>query len=162
MPASLVSLGESLHPKNLSSWIRNLVDTYGFHVITLITVGIHLLKGFVGGGGGSGLVGAGLEYHLRNHQVAGTSLQIYQSVAALPWSLKALMGLASDRYPLYKSYNKAPYVGIASVLATVAYFLNGFFFFSVQWAMGGSLCGRFHHRFSHLLSVLWITSQRCQ
>ncbi|CAD7930955.1 unnamed protein product [Amoebophrya sp. A25] len=116
----------------LFSWTLGLAEAYGFHLIVLVFTGHHVLKGFVGGGGSAGVVGAGMEYHFRNHKVSGASLQIYQSVATLPWSIKALMGLTSDFFPYRRRYHKAPYVCITTLIACGCYLFVGLFFVSVQ------------------------------
>eukprot|EP00392_Amoebophrya_sp_AT5.2_P002009 g2014.t1 len=109
----------------LFKWTSGLSETYGFRVIVLIFCGHHILKGFVAGGGSSGIVGAGMEYHFRDHKVSGSSLQIYQSAATLPWSIKALMGLCSDSFPYSQRYYKAPYVAGTTALALFAYCMVG-------------------------------------
>ena len=120
---------------SFSTWVWELKDVYGFRLLILIVCGHHFLKGFVGGGGVSGLVGSGMEYHLRNHKVSGSQLQIYQSVAAVPWGIKAVMGLWSDRFPFYGTYHKSPYVAIFTMVATLAYAINGLYFVSVQFSV---------------------------
>ncbi|CAD7948162.1 unnamed protein product [Amoebophrya sp. A120] len=116
----------------LYSWTGSLSSTYGFHLLVLIFTGHHILKGFVGGGGSGGIVGAGMEYHFRDHKVSGSSLQIYQSVASLPWSIKAIMGLVSDSFPMYGRYYKAPYVAFTTMVACGCYLFVGSHFVSVQ------------------------------
>lgn len=116
------------------AWLRTLRDVYDCRLLTLIICGHHFLKGFVGGGGASGLVGSGMEYHFRRHKVSGAQLQVYTSVATLPWGIKAVMGLVSDSYPLCGGYHKAPYVLLSTTTAAVAYLLAGLVFVSVQFS----------------------------
>mmetsp|Transcript_21274 Transcript_21274/g.38828 ORF Transcript_21274/g.38828 Transcript_21274/m.38828 type:complete len:565 (-) Transcript_21274:9-1703(-) len=95
-------------------------SAYGSKLLLTIFCTHHLLKGFVGGGGNSGLVGHAMEFTFRGLKVEGPRLQVYVAVAGLPWSMKALMGLVSDGFPI-RGRRKAPYLALSTIAATFAY-----------------------------------------
>ena len=113
----------SSSPAPKQSYFTNLIKVYGFKLLFLIFSGVHLLKGFT-----RQFTNAALEYGMRRHNVAAPDLQIYQTVIHAPWSIKPLMGLVSDFYPI-RGKNKTYYSIITLILCLAALLGN-----SIDWA----------------------------
>lgn len=96
------------------TWLHNLVTTYSWKLLAMVACTNHLLKGFIAGGGDSGLLGAPMEFLFKEHKVNGGQMQVYMAIAASPWALKPLIGLLSDSCPIF-GYRKRPYILITAV-----------------------------------------------
>jgi len=93
---------------------------FGSSLLLTIFLTHHLLNGF-----GGGLVFQAMDFTYRGLKVDGPTLQVLTAVARLPFSMKALMGLVSDGFPIC-GRRKAPYLFIATVAAVAAFFFLGF------------------------------------
>mmetsp|Transcript_109015 Transcript_109015/g.170429 ORF Transcript_109015/g.170429 Transcript_109015/m.170429 type:complete len:549 (+) Transcript_109015:87-1733(+) len=108
------------------NWICTLVQTYSWKLLVMVAATNHLLKGFVAGGGDSGLLGAPMEFMFKFYKVDGGRMQVYMAIASCPWALKPLIGLLSDSLPIY-GFRKMPYIivtssaGLCSALALGAF-----------------------------------------
>jgi len=107
------------------TWMRTLVKTYSWNLLVMVVCTNHLLKGFVAGGGDSGLIGAPMEFLFKEHRVSGGNMQVYMAVATSPWALKPLIGLLSDSCPVF-GYRKLPYILATSILGFCAVATLGF------------------------------------
>lgn len=103
----------------LGVWMQNLQDIFGFKLLALLFVVQHCVKGF-----GHGLVQQADPYLYRSYNVPAPEMQIFTTVAMIPWAMKPAMGLASDILPI-GGFNKAPYVLMAAVLGVVACLVIG-------------------------------------
>jgi len=101
------------------TWMRTLVQTYSWKLLAMVACTNHLLKGFVAGGGDSGLIGAPMEFLFKLHGVNGGQMQVYMAMATSPWALKPLIGLLSDSCPVF-GYRKLPPIFATSVLGMAA------------------------------------------
>lgn len=107
------------------TWMRTLIQTYSWKLLLMVACTNHLLKGFVAGGGDSGLIGAPMEFIFKLHRVNGGRMQVYMAVATSPWALKPLIGLLSDSCPVL-GYRKMPYILGTSIFGLVAVAILGF------------------------------------
>eukprot|EP00928_Gymnodinium_smaydae_P054690 TRINITY_DN38421_c0_g1_i1.p1 TRINITY_DN38421_c0_g1~~TRINITY_DN38421_c0_g1_i1.p1 ORF type:complete len:599 (+),score=108.47 TRINITY_DN38421_c0_g1_i1:71-1798(+) len=110
------------HVGALTAWVRVLTEAYGWRLMTSIFFVQAVLKGFVAGGGMAGLIGTPVDFMLRERNVKASDLQVCMAAVSIPWSIKPLMGLLSDCFPL-GGYRRLPYMAIAtigSLLACVA------------------------------------------
>jgi len=98
-----------------AAWMRTLVQTYSWKLLAMVACTNHLLKGFVAGGGDSGLIGAPMEFLFKDFGVNGGKMQIYMAMATSPWALKPLIGLLSDSCPIF-GYRKMPYILATAIL----------------------------------------------
>eukprot|EP00747_Dinoflagellata_sp_TGD_P207340 gnl/TRDRNA2_/TRDRNA2_80912_c0_seq3.p1 gnl/TRDRNA2_/TRDRNA2_80912_c0~~gnl/TRDRNA2_/TRDRNA2_80912_c0_seq3.p1 ORF type:complete len:563 (-),score=67.53 gnl/TRDRNA2_/TRDRNA2_80912_c0_seq3:105-1793(-) len=99
-------------------WILALSRSYSWRLLVMVACTVHLLKGFVAGGGDDGLVGKPIEFILGELGVPGGRLQMVRAAALSPWALKPLTALLSDSVPIF-GYRKIPYVVITTVLSFV-------------------------------------------
>lgn len=120
-------------PRDFVEWVRFLCRTFGFKFIFMLFLVQHVTKGFVGGGGASGLVGLPAPYLYKQLGVDAARVQTLRAVSASPWSLKSAIGFTSDVFPIY-GYNKSPYIVIVTVAALFAYAILGF-----GWPMSAEL-----------------------
>jgi len=79
----------------------------------------HIMKGFV-----VNFTVLAEQFLYRAYSVPATEMQAYQAVTALPWSLKPIIGLVSDVFPVF-GYNKAPYAFVTSLAGTAAFVAIG-------------------------------------
>ncbi|KAF4662585.1 hypothetical protein FOL47_006181 [Perkinsus chesapeaki] len=106
-------------PLDEQSYFPRLRAVFGGRFLVGLHLIQHILKGFVCGGGGGGLAGTPVDFILRDYKVSGTDLQVYRSATGIPWSIKPLIGLLSDRISLF-GYHKRPYMFISTLLALLA------------------------------------------
>jgi len=98
----------------MKDWLFNLKDAFGINLLCAIVCFEHITKGVV-----YALFASPMDFVLAAFRVSGPSIQVYKSVAALPWVLKPLVGLLSDRLPLF-GYKKMPYLVMSIVSGTAA------------------------------------------
>jgi MFS family permease len=94
----------------------------------------HLLKGFVAGGGDSGLLGAPMEFIFKWYKIDGGRMQVYMAIATSPWALKPLIGLLSDSLPIY-GFRKMPYILITSFAGLCSALALGTFGYELSLGM---------------------------
>mmetsp|Transcript_29875 Transcript_29875/g.76735 ORF Transcript_29875/g.76735 Transcript_29875/m.76735 type:complete len:564 (+) Transcript_29875:115-1806(+) len=113
-----------LNPWELVLWVQLLAhhfeDYGGYRLLTLLVVAQWIVKGLV-----YGYVAASMEWVFRDLGVPGPQLQIYKSVAMMPWSMKPIFGIASDCYPIF-GYKRGPYIAIASAVGVSGHYMLGF------------------------------------
>eukprot|EP00746_Dinoflagellata_sp_MGD_P033153 gnl/MRDRNA2_/MRDRNA2_17904_c0_seq1.p1 gnl/MRDRNA2_/MRDRNA2_17904_c0~~gnl/MRDRNA2_/MRDRNA2_17904_c0_seq1.p1 ORF type:complete len:565 (+),score=90.64 gnl/MRDRNA2_/MRDRNA2_17904_c0_seq1:130-1824(+) len=97
-------------PLGLALWVGDLAETYGAGLLILLFSSQHVLKGFV-----RGFCSNPESFLYKSYGVAGPLMQVYQGVAMLPWSVKPIIGLCSDLFPI-NGYHKGPYIIIAAAL----------------------------------------------
>eukprot|EP00928_Gymnodinium_smaydae_P009542 TRINITY_DN13577_c1_g7_i1.p1 TRINITY_DN13577_c1_g7~~TRINITY_DN13577_c1_g7_i1.p1 ORF type:complete len:545 (-),score=115.44 TRINITY_DN13577_c1_g7_i1:257-1891(-) len=91
-----------------------LVEAFGYKLLLCLFFTQHLLKGFA-----NVLVQRATPYMYKLYGVPAPQAQIFGGVTQLPWALKPIIGLVSDLVPIL-GFNKAPYMGIVSVLGGIA------------------------------------------
>jgi len=96
-----------------------LRNAYGGRYLLAVICYNHVLKGFV-------LMYAytSLDFVLRSFHVGGPQMQVYKSVALLPWVLKPLLGIISDSLPIC-GYRKNPYIVAATFIGMPSFLLVG-------------------------------------
>lgn len=96
-------------------WVRRLSDAVSWQLVAFIFSCHFCLKGAT-----LGLVGqAGLPFSQQYLKLSAEELQRYGIVAMFPWSIKPLMGMISDVFPI-AGYHKRYYMFIVSVLGSGA------------------------------------------
>jgi len=90
-------------------------DVFGVKLLVMIILTHHVLAGLVGG-----LVYHAMEFSFQELKVAGPQMQVLSTVAFLPYSMKALIGLFSDGFPLF-GLRKSPYIVITTILSLGAH-----------------------------------------
>jgi hypothetical protein len=93
---------------NVSEFFRSLQSDYGIRFLILTSLVAHWLKGFC-----RAQSQHSIRYLLQLWGVPGPQLDTYQSIADLPWSLKPLIAILSDMFPIF-GFKKIPYVTIAT------------------------------------------------
>src|SRR5690348_3498071 len=88
--------------------IHNFIDYYGLNFLIFVSLIIHVFKGFIFGGGSTGLIGTPLLFIYRDYNLNASRIQILKSISLIPWSLKPLFGLLSDTL-LLNGYKKIYY-----------------------------------------------------
>jgi hypothetical protein len=105
------------------SKINLFIEYYGIRFIIFISLIFHFLKGFIFGGGSSGLIGAPFLYIMRDYKyLNATRIQLLKGLSLLPWALKPLFGLLSDVL-LINGYHKIYYMIIVSIISSISSFL---------------------------------------
>ena len=98
------------------AWFKNLTRCYGWRLCVMLMLAQWVLKGFM-----FAYLASSLDFVFRYYQVSGPRIQIYKAVAMIPWSLKPLFGLLSDRVPLF-GYHKTSYMVSSNSLQFVEFF----------------------------------------
>jgi folate/biopterin transporter len=99
----------------LVEWFETLGDSFGYRLLVMLFFVQHLMKGFV-----ASLSIKATPYLYRGYHLAAPQVQIYSGVAQLPWSMKPIIGLISDVFPI-RGYNKAPYMIMTSLAGGIAF-----------------------------------------
>ena len=93
------------------SMSKSLMRDYGLQFLLMISLTAHWGKGF-----GRAQCGQSVRYLLQDPwAVPGPQLDILATIVELPWSMKPIIAIMSDMYPLF-GYNKIPYILITGVL----------------------------------------------
>ena len=96
------------------SMSKNLMGDYGFKFLLMISITAHWGKGF-----GRAQCGQSVRYLLQDPwAVPGPQLDILATIVELPWSMKPIVAIISDMFPLF-GFNKIPYILITGVLGIV-------------------------------------------
>lgn len=111
--------GNSYLAFGLAEFVRNLVDHFGFRLISLLFVTQHLLKGFA-----AAFSSQADPYLYKSYGVPAPKMQIFMSVGMLPWAMKPVIGLISDVFPIL-GYNKAPYMLLTSCIGVACFMTIG-------------------------------------
>jgi len=120
------SPGQATPKAPLPSWLQTLIDAFSCKLLFTVVCTQHVLKGFVAGGGDSGLLGAPMEFLFKEYRVHGGRMQVYMAVAVSPWALKPVIGLLSDTCPIF-GYQKMPYIVISLVAGLIAVLVLGLY-----------------------------------
>merc|ERR1711933_347211 len=94
--------------------LRTLNREFGHKLLLLLFSSQHCLKGFA-----FELCTVSMLWVFRSYSVPGPQMQIYQSVIALPFVLKPIIGLVSDGLPI-GGYHKFPYMLLVSAAGIAA------------------------------------------
>lgn len=105
----------------LRLYFTSLALNFGYHFsLTLVSIYL-LLKGAMY----TLVLNAALPY-FKSLGVSGVLYQSYLTFSAMPWALKAFLGLLSDSLPLF-GYHKLSYIFIFSIIGTSALAVLAFF-----------------------------------
>mmetsp|Transcript_80143 Transcript_80143/g.175781 ORF Transcript_80143/g.175781 Transcript_80143/m.175781 type:complete len:591 (-) Transcript_80143:28-1800(-) len=104
----------------LSDFFVGLEECFGLPFLATLVAVQHIVKGFV-----STLCTAARRFMFAAHQVSGPQMQIYNTVAMLPWAMKPVIGLLSDAMPIF-GYRKVPYMMVATIIGMTGCGLIGF------------------------------------
>jgi len=99
--------------------LRQLREAYGWKFLAMLACSQWLVKGMVWG-----FSLTTMDFLLRDYSVPGPKIQVYRTVAMLPWAMKPLFGLISDALPIC-GYRKAPYIMVTSLIAVLAHLIIG-------------------------------------
>ena len=104
----------------LLEYFRVLRSDYGIRFLILISLTVHLLKGFC-----RAQSQQSVRFLLQEWSVPGPKVDTYTSVIDIPWSMKPLVAIVSDMFPLL-GYKKMPYIGMATVIGLVGICIASF------------------------------------
>lgn len=121
-------------PNALVALVVRLEKAYGWELLALLAVAQWLIKGVVWG-----FAHTTTDYLLRDYAVPGPKMQIYKAIVHLPWAMKPMFGLLSDRFPIM-GYRKGPYIVITTIAAVAAYAAVGMLALKSLSVRGAVLC----------------------
>lgn len=104
--------------KRYGAYYRRLTGNFGLPFVIMLASAYGGVKGALYSFLTSGL----LPFFQKTLGVSGSRYQAYSTVALSPWSMKAFIGMVSDCMPIM-GYYKIPYLVMASVFATAAFYL---------------------------------------
>lgn len=93
-----------------ADFFRSLNADYGIKFLILTSLTSHWLKGFC-----RSQFQQSIRFLLQLWGVPGPQLDTYQSIADVPWSMKPLIAIVSDMFPIL-GFKKIPYVVLATCL----------------------------------------------
>ena len=100
-----------------------LARTFGGRFLAYLVVSQHVIKGFVGGGGGQGLMGTPISWIFKEAGgVSASRMQTLKAVALAPSALKGVVGVLSDLVPIF-GWHRAPYMLGLVAVATPAFII---------------------------------------
>mmetsp|Transcript_53783 Transcript_53783/g.125089 ORF Transcript_53783/g.125089 Transcript_53783/m.125089 type:complete len:603 (+) Transcript_53783:69-1877(+) len=102
-----------------SERLKDLKHHYGFNLLLLIFNVQHIMKGFA-----VNFTVVAEQFVYRSYSVPATDMQAYNAVTNLPWSMKPIIGLISDVFPIF-GFNKTPYALLTSLSGTAAFLSIG-------------------------------------
>jgi len=130
-------MGISLNPVNwirdTNGYLKRINENFGQQTVFLLTSNYVGVKGFLF----SWVVSIGLPFY-KNMGVSAKDMQKYKMVSFSPWSIKALIGIASDAYPLF-GYRKRNYMLLSTILASMALGIVSAYTFTLDTAWIASL-----------------------
>jgi len=100
-------------------WVCSLGDCYGYNLLWMLLFSQFLLKSFCGS-----FTGAASGFVFRSFKVSGPQLQIYGALSSLPWALKPVLGVLSDRFPIL-GFKKKYYLLLSSLAGIVGFCVMG-------------------------------------
>lgn len=96
-------------------YMRKMIIIYGWPLVFMIISVMFGVKGAM-----IGLVGAsGLPYAQKYLKLTAIEMQKYGIVASFPWTVKPLIGMISDGFPIF-GYNKRWYIAASSLVGSCA------------------------------------------
>ena len=105
--------------KSESSFFRNLIKDYGIRFLVLSSLTSHFLKGFC-----RAQSQFSARFLLQSTNISGPRLDTFVSMIDIPWSMKPLVSILSDSWPVF-GYKKTPYmimtlaIGLIGILLVV-------------------------------------------
>ena len=90
--------------------IRNLQSDYGVRLLIMISLCSHWCKGFC-----RQQYAQSIRYLLQAWMVPGPRLDVYTAIIDIPWSMKPIIAICSDTFPVL-GYRKRPYMVVTSIL----------------------------------------------
>jgi len=103
----------------LYPWVCSLGDCYGYNLLWMLFFSQFLLKSFCGH-----FTGAASSFVFRSFNVSGPQLQVYVALSSLPWALKPVLGVLSDRFPIL-GFKKKYYLLISSLAGIMGFCVMG-------------------------------------
>lgn len=110
-----------MHKLGPLAWMSQLSKIFGYELLGLLFIVQHVIKGLV-----HSMTVQAESYLFRAYGAPAPQMQIFGGVAALPWAMKPIIGLASDVLPIW-GYNKSPYMLLTTVLGTCSLLAVGLF-----------------------------------
>lgn len=96
-------------------YMRKMIIIYGWPLVFMIISVMFGVKGAM-----IGLVGSsGLPYAQKYLKLTAIEMQKYGIVASFPWTVKPLIGMVSDGFPIF-GYNKRWYIAASSLVGSCA------------------------------------------
>jgi len=108
--------------------IKDFISIFSLKFLLFISIIEHGLKGFVFGGGSSGIIGIPILFIYKDFgYLSASRIQILKTITLLPWSMKPIIGMFSDTVWI-KGYNKIYFMMISSIISVISSIL-----ISVLW-----------------------------
>lgn len=101
-------------------WFNNLRYEYGWRLMIVLFASQHILKGFT-----LNLSHPATQYLYGQYALTGPRRQIFDGITQMPWSLKPVVGVCSDLFPI-AGRHKGPYILLASVVGILSFYNLGF------------------------------------
>jgi len=98
--------------------MQKLSADYGVKLLIMISLCAHGMKGFC-----RLQYAQSARYLLQGSMVPGPRIDVYTSIMEVPWSMKPLIAICSDMFPIC-GYRKTPYIVITTVLGIAGLMLS--------------------------------------
>ena len=102
------------------SGLKTLKNDYGWGLLIMISLSSQWCKGFC-----RSQYVQSVRYLLQDWMVSGPRLDALTSIIEIPWSLKPMLALCSDLFPLF-GYSKNPYIFLSTVLGVAGLCMGSF------------------------------------
>src|SRR4029078_6633384 len=100
--------------------IKEFISFFSIKFLLFVSLEIHLLKGFIFGGGSGGIVGIPVIFILREYgYLSAIRIQILKTFTLSPFALKSLFGMLSDIISI-NGYNKIYYMIFTLVISSIS------------------------------------------
>lgn len=109
----------TIHSLSFGPWLRHLGIHYNWKYLGMLFFGKHLLTGI-----SAGYYATATPFLLKEYGIDGPHMQVYKSIAMIPWALKPVFGLLSDTQPIC-GYNKAYYLMFFALLGGTGMMILG-------------------------------------
>jgi len=94
---------------NPCRYLPDLMNTYGWRLMFALFFTEHLSKGLA-----YNLHFTGIDFMLKKYNTSAPDIQIFKAFIGIPWGLKPMVGMMSDRLPVL-GYRKLPYMFMVTV-----------------------------------------------
>lgn len=101
-------------------YIGGLYRTYGWRLLAALFFTEHLSKGLA-----YNLHFTGIDFMLKKYNTPAPDIQIFKAFIGIPWGLKPMVGMMSDRLPIF-GYRKLPYMLIVTLMGIGGCCMVGF------------------------------------
>lgn len=125
---------ETSRHQGFFAWLGLLKRTFGFKFLVILVGSQHMIKGFANTMCQTASLALFTSYGVRAQR-----MNIFTGTAMLPWSMKPIIGLVSDYFPI-RNYHKGPYMVLSSIVGSLACLVLGITNNNVLPAEGAVLC----------------------